>query len=274
MYGILQGDLIQAEAVAVAYFTNDDRAKLAFKNKEDIHNITAGILFDKDPDDVSDEPIDGKPSERDIGKRGKHAYNYGSTFVMLMNALNIEAEEAQNLMQRIAIKFPLVTQYHNKIKDKLKLDMTLITPEPFLRKRTFIEKWGDELFRSAYAYQPQSVVGDILNTSIVKFYDRHGNDYRILAQLHDAIYSQVVVDKKAIIEAVKKKKECMTMPIKINNDIMIIDTDFSFGLNWRDQVKIVTDDKISDIQLKYKPKGEDKPRIFEFSEEILLEATK
>ena len=100
------------------------------------------------------------------------------------------------------------------------------------RKRIFTDRWGDSLFRSAYAFIPQSTVGDLLNESIVKFYNNYGKEYLIAKQLHDAIY--VYVKEKDIEDCVAKLRESMIRPIKVNHEMMTIDVDFKVGPNWKD----------------------------------------
>jgi hypothetical protein len=44
---------------------------------------------------------------------------------------------------------------------QLSKDRSLINP--FGRRRIFMDRWGDELFKEAYSFIPQSTVADKLN---------------------------------------------------------------------------------------------------------------
>jgi uracil-DNA glycosylase family 4 len=67
-------DLAQAENRIVAYVGRITPMIQAFENGSDVHRLTAGLVFNKPPEEISDEPGsstlgDGKHSERDWGKR-------------------------------------------------------------------------------------------------------------------------------------------------------------------------------------------------------------
>ena len=102
----------------------------------------------------------------------------------------------------------------------------------FGRKHRFLDRWGDTLFRSAYAYIPQSSVGELLSISIRKVYDKHGSDIRIALQLHDAIYS--IVHHSEVMDVMKAKREIMIKEIPVGRETMKIDVDFKVGENWKE----------------------------------------
>jgi len=234
-------DLKQAEAVVVAYLTNDLRTKQALQDGRDIHNLSASTFYGINPDEISDEPasagIDGSQlSQRDVGKRGKHATNYMGKAGMLSKILNIDRNVAQKIIDKMYLVNPHTKMYHEQVQRKLRKNMTITTAYPFLRKRRFFERWGDDLFRSACAYEPQSTVGDILHKALHTFSEQLGEKYIISLQLHDGTYIQCPNTATEIIYLMSALENCMLVPIEIKRDLMIIEVDFKVGLNWRDLV--------------------------------------
>lgn len=95
----------------------------------------------------------------------------------------------------------------------------------------FLERWGDQLFRSAYSYIPQSTVGDLLNLALVRLYEKYGEEMNIIIQLHDAIY--VEVKESEVQSTVDKMRECMLIPLQSPyGEEYTIDVDFSVGPSW------------------------------------------
>ena len=224
---IIQADYIQAEAVVVAYQTNDQNLKKIFRNKEDLHCYTAAMMFGVPPEEVTkDDP------RRKIGKMLRHAKNYSAGPGVIAKALEIKMSEAKKLSTLYDSINPLLHNWHMKIQSELNATRTLTTPMG--RKRRFLDRWGDDLFRSAYAFVPQSTVGDLLNLSMTSLYEDYEAQKRmdILMQLHDAIYIQVDNNIEAIKYGMEKLSGHMLREIEVAGDTMVIDIDFSIGANW------------------------------------------
>lgn len=224
---MIQADYIQAEAVVVAYQTNDQNLKKIFRNKEDLHCYTAAMMFGVPPEEVTkDDP------RRKIGKMLRHAKNYSAGPGVIAKALEIKMAEAKKLSAMYDGINPLLHNWHMKIQNELNATRTLVTPMG--RKRRFLDRWGDDLFRSAYAFVPQSTVGDLLNLSMTSLYeDAEAQKHMdIIMQLHDAIYIQVDNNPSAIKYGMGKLSEHMLRDVEVAGDIMVIDIDFSIGANW------------------------------------------
>jgi DNA polymerase-1 len=233
-YVFLQADYMQAEAVVVAYEISDEPAKLLFKTafgmaKEerlerhlDIHRLTAAQMFQKDISEVTDE-------ERTIGKRLRHATNYSAGPQVLATNVGCTVKEAKMLFSRFHQACPMLRLWHARIQDQLRRTRTLTNL--FGRKHRFLDRWGDELFRSAYSFLPQSTVGDLLNKALIRVYNEYGKTVIIALQLHDAIYTIV---KESELEARRKEiRDMMLIPITSSSgETFTIDVDFSAGPSW------------------------------------------
>jgi DNA polymerase-1 len=236
----LTADYIQAEAVVVAYVANDYILKEMFKksfgstkkereeNHWDIHKIKASEMFRIPIEDIT-------PEQRGVGKVLRHARSYGAGPGVLANMLGIKLGEAKKLIKTDKETCPQIELWHTRVQNELR--KTRILTNLLGRKHRFLDRWpkpGEDgpLFRSAYSYIPQSTVGDLLNQSLVRLYERHGSWINISLQLHDALYC--IVDENRIQEAADAIKECMLFPLYWNGEEFTINISFEIGSNWKE----------------------------------------
>lgn len=232
------GDYVQAEAEVVAYLTNDHKLKKMFqdsfgttkkereRNNWDVHKMKASDLYRIPIADVTSE-------QRKVGKTLRHARNYSAGPAVLANKLNISMREAKELIQIDKETCPQLLLWHMRIQNELRQTRTL--KNLLGRKHRFLDRWpkpGEEgsLFRSAYSYIPQSTVGDLLNNSLVRLYNKYGDKLDIVIQLHDAIYC--IVDEDKVDEAAIAMRECMLYSLNCNGEEFTIDVDFQVGDSW------------------------------------------
>lgn len=239
-YEILQADYKQAEAVIVAHLINDVKAIKVFDDPEgDIHKLTASMMFNIPYEEVTKD-------HRNIGKRLRHAGNYSAGPAVVAHALGVELGEAKKLIQLYHNSCPQLRLWHKSIQAQLTKNKTLVTP--LGRKHVFTERWGDQLFRSAYSFIPQSTVGEMLNIALVKFYHKWGDLVSIWMQLHDAMYilKKIKEDRQMWME---RMRDCMIIPLEINHREVIIDVDFKVGTNWGPYCDEADPDKNVDLNL-------------------------
>jgi uracil-DNA glycosylase family 4 len=225
----IQADLIQAEAVVVAFLSNDQVLKRAFANGEDIHKLTASMMFGKALDAIV-------PKERQIGKTIRHAGNYSSGPGVIAVNIPCEMAEAKKLLSLYHAANPSLKVWHESIKNELKANSTLTTPVG--RTRKFFARPGDDLDRSAISFKPQSTVADIMNAGIVDFYTQYGDEYILSLQLHDALYVQCNDNLPDILVCVQRMRNCLTRPVPIGFETMVIEVDFAMGYAWGGQTKM------------------------------------
>jgi DNA polymerase-1 len=238
---ILQADYIQAEAVVVAYLIRDEVLMKMFKDsfglsreerKEknyDLHKMTAAQMFGLDINEVT-------PEQRRKGKTLRHASNYSAGPAVVANQLDCNLTDAKALLQQYHNSCPQLKLWHREIEKELYRSRTLTNL--LGRKHKFTDRWGESLFRSAYSYIPQSTVGDLLNTALVRLYNRYGSELLIGLQLHDAIYTFPKNDEESILQAKEWMEECMLMPLRAQGEEFYIDVDFSLGMNWKQMTEL------------------------------------
>ena len=230
---LIQADYVQAEAVVVAYLIGDNRLKQMFqksyglfgkaRDPYDIHKITASEMFGIPFSEVNSK-------QRSVGKTIRHSSNYAAGPGVLAVRLGVKMNEAKKLMELYHRANPLLRVWYQRIQNELR--KTRILTNLLGRKHKFLDRWGDNLFRSAYSFQPQSTVGDLLNTAMKDFYSKFGSLYRLILQLHDAMYSACKERQKE--ECSKRMFDCMAIPLTINNETFYIDVDFKIGKSWGD----------------------------------------
>jgi len=234
-YEFLQADYVQAEAVVVAYLINDTRMIQMFEKSFgkhrsertekfwDIHAMTAAAMFQLPIDKITKE-------QRTVGKVLRHANNYSAGPGVTAHKLSCSIKEAKHLNNVYHSMCPQLSVWHQRIQMELRKGMILTNL--LGRRHQFLERWGDTLFRSAYAYIPQSTIGDLLNRSLVKFYYKYGKDRKLVLQLHDAMYIFSPIGEENRQESIEMLRECMIMPLNHQGVEFTIDVDFSVGLSW------------------------------------------
>jgi len=240
-YSIVRGDYVQAEAVVTVFLCLDTVLMKMFresfgmspsqrKKSHDIHKYTASIMYEIPMEAVA-------ATQRRVGKTIRHALNYSAGPKVLAAELSISAAQAKKLIKLFFSKNHLLTAWHMRIQRQLQQDKTLITP--MKRKRRFLSRWGDDLFRSAYAYIPQSTIGDLLNFALAEFYFKYGDKYSLYCQLHDALY--IEVEDSLIDQAIRDMRKVMLKEIVIGQEPVTIDVDFAVGKSWGEMKELDID---------------------------------
>lgn len=238
-----QIDLSQAENRDVAYIAPDPRMIEAFETGKDVHRLTASLIFDKPYDEVSDEagscPIGGGIySERFWGKKANHGLNYDLGYKTFALYYEIPEADARFIVERYHRAYPGVRQYHAWVRAKLSQDRTL--ENSFGRRRLFLDRWSDELFKEAYSYHPQSTIAEKLNIDGVCFtyYSRQFPEVELLNQVHDSIWFQIPISvglprHAEIVSTIKRQLETLvpwrTRSFSIPADVEATTLNGNFG---------------------------------------------
>jgi DNA polymerase I-like protein with 3'-5' exonuclease and polymerase domains len=132
--------------------------------------------------------------------------------------------------------------FHYEIIEFLRNNNRMLT-NPFGRQRQFLNKWGDELFKEAYAQIPQSTVSDHVKFAMIRI-EKRVPELMILEESHDSFLGQVplLINHQypfKILDKFKQvNKEEMEMPIDFSGcslprGELIIPTDLHIGKkNW------------------------------------------
>ena len=231
----VQADYKQAEAVVVSYIINDNNLKRMFVKSYgqsnaycselglDVHKITAALLFNIAPSNVTKD-------QRKIGKLIRHANSYSAGPKVIADGLGCSLADAKKFQQNYHNRIPQLKLWYKAVQRELGTTRSLVNL--FGRKHKFLKRWGDELFRSAYSFIPQSTIGDMLNRALVRYYNEFNHVSPISLQLHDAFYVICENTPKAITETKYNMYTCMAIPITYKGETFCVDVDFKVGPSW------------------------------------------
>jgi hypothetical protein len=253
------GDYSQAEARVVAYAGPVQQLKEWFKQGVDVHLETAreigktvhekkiqlpkNLFLRKRPEDYAKDD-----EERDLSKQTVYGNNYGQGAEKFSIVTGLPEVYAKVLQGIYHTRFPEIKGgYQRWIREQVDNTKTLRTP--FGGRIVFYDIINEDLYREAYAWFPQNIVGYLtsrwysLNTRIFKDYKEVkvwtptnlrscGLDQRL--QVHDSVGVVVDDDPSVISYAVKLMRENATQPCVLHGDNLIIPVDFKIGYNWGD----------------------------------------
>jgi hypothetical protein len=263
-------DLSQAESWIVAFLSNERNMKQALMYG-DIHTETAGnALFHADVGcphkwDITTKgelwtcPLCGRQVTklmRYVGKRYNHASAYRMGAERAAQVINKDSDKPPYFTVTVKQSKQFSTAWHNyyslkgwwdSIEYQLRINRTIRTP--YGRTRTFFAAWGNELFKEATAFVPQSTVGDHFNgkphpelgvagglRAIHKQLVKPYSDHLIVNQSHDSAILEVPTSvANDLIEPIKK---FMLRPIIIGNEEFTIPVDVEMGDRWSEMEKV------------------------------------
>lgn len=178
---LVEADLKQAEAMLVAWFSQDPAMMETFQEGKDIHTWNAARIFGKPPGEVTKE-------ERYLAKRMVHALNYGLGPGQFSVFVSLPLTRAKELTSLYFQAFPSIKDWHRWIEEEVGRSRTLVNP--YGRPRIFFGRLGPDLYRKAYSFLPQSTCVDYLNLGLVRLEPQLPEGAEVLLQVHDSIVIQ------------------------------------------------------------------------------------
>lgn len=225
----VNADLSQAEARVVAYLAREGRLQSVFENPNgDVHTRNAAMVFEKRIEEVT-------PKERQLAKTLVHAANYGIGERRFSQHIGSSEARARELLNQYHAMYPGIKRWHLQVKDLLNRSRILTTPMG--RRRMFFGRWGEDLLREAYAYVPQSTVGDLLNLGIIRAWPNLPPEWYFVLQNHDAVLMQVPVETPEM-HIYKFIKHYFEIPLTIEGVTFKIPVDIKVGDSWANMKKM------------------------------------
>ncbi len=277
-------DLEQAESFVVGlliWMVTGDPSYLDACESGDLHTGTCKLVWPDLPwtdDKVANKKIAEQIfyrgfSYRDMSKRGGHGTNYYGQPRTMAKHLKVEEQLMVTFQGKYFGAYPglggpqgykahdgvMATTWHKWTAQQLQLHQQLTTP--LGRRRHFFGRPGDDAtLREAIAYVPQSVVGDLLNYVLYKFFTQLRGT-QLLAQIHDAIIFQFPEGQEEtyLPKALELAKEPVTVESLVTPGqfrTIVIGSECKVGWNWADEtIRTSLGKKISnsDGLIKWKP---------------------
>jgi DNA polymerase-1 len=226
-WSFISADYSQIELRLLAHFSEDEDLIKAFQNNEDIHALTASLVFNIPLNEVTSKM-------RGIAKAVNFGTLYGQGAYGLSQLINIPFKEANEFIKKYFEKYKKVTSYIEKTKLETldtKISKTLIgreRPIPEIdSKNQFLRQAAQRL---AVNTPLQGTAADIIKIAMIaidkeiKKYKLHG--FMIL-QIHDELIFEVPDDEiptfKKILEKEMENTLELRVPLTINLQV---------GKNW------------------------------------------
>jgi uracil-DNA glycosylase family 4 len=232
---LIEIDLAQAEAVVVAYVSQDANMIAGFESDVDVHTYNASQIFDKPMEEIS-------KLERSMGKRVVHASNYAMGYKTFALNTEIPEKRAKELLEAYHARFPGLRQWHREVQDQIYRTRTLYNL--FGRPKRFLGMIDQSLLRSAYAFIPQSTVAEQLNRGITSISeDPQSFEWGVSLNLtvHDSVLLQIpnIYTSSQLSEFFRWIQSHMEIPLWAKGTQFTIRCDAKLSLsNWKEMVEI------------------------------------
>jgi uracil-DNA glycosylase family 4 len=243
-------DLSQAEARIVALLSEDWDTLKAF-DTIDIHAQTASWVFGGKYEDHCKQADGTEPPTRFGGKTIRHAGNYdmGKRTLMLDTAkkarrfhinINMSEKDAEKCLRLFHNKAPKIRGvFHESVKKAL-TDGQRVLYNGYGRRRIFLAQAGNDLWREAYAFIPQSMVADHMKKAILRIKKRIPW-LQIIVEAHDAILTQSKIDRAEEVREVVREEFEKPLPFEfcsLKRQELIIPCDVEAGYNYKELKKV------------------------------------
>ncbi len=232
-YNLLSADYNQIEMRILADLADVKELKKAFKNKEDIHSLTASQVFNVKIKDVTSEL-----------RRKAKAINFGIIYGIsqygLAKQISVTTNEADEFLKSYFKKFP-------EIKDYMSTTINFCRKSGYVNnifgRRTHITGINDKNFnvrnfqeRAAINAPIQGSASELMRMAMINIFEKIKvkkiKDCKLLLQIHDELIFEV---KKNNIENIKKLVENGMKSVQksdLHSFSIPILVDVNIGENW------------------------------------------
>ena len=167
-----------------------------------------------------------------IKRNGKISVTGNSNYGMGSNTMaaycGMSRNEAQVAQKRYFEAFPNILSWQAKVRKEVK--KTRVLTNPFGRRRVFFDRMGEDLFREAYAFVPQSTLVDDVNKGLIELFYKGEPRLEILTQTHDSVLVQVKLED--VSWAIKLMKDCLEQPFLCGGELLTVPVEIKAGENW------------------------------------------
>ncbi len=230
---ILSADYSQIELRVLAHMADVSQLKAAFKNNEDIHQITASEIFDVKLENVT----------KDLRRKAK-AVNFGIIYGIsafgLAKQLSITNFEANEFIKNYFLKFSGIREFMDATKEKCRKDGFV---ETLCGRKCFFPRIKDKNFalrsfqeRAAINAPIQGTAADIIKFAMININNKlplEEKDCKMLLQVHDELIFEVKKNKiDKYIKMITEEMEKALEPL-FQLDVPLV-VDSNYGANWNE----------------------------------------
>lgn len=255
---LLSVDFAQAESYVVAYLANEKKMKFELHYGE-LHSATARVIYN-----IPDKDYEGNwirkghilmpDVKRYIGKKSNHANSYRQGYLMYVTQVNKEGNITISNTEGKRHHTIWHDTYHVKswwtdLEIQLASNHFLITP--YGRKRYFHGVLGNELYKEATAFIPQSSVADHvfgktqkelgIEGGLLSVYKHiiveHEHEIKCINTAHDSAIFEIKdgIDPNEMFGNISKY---MKRPMVVNGEMFTIPLDGEVGTRFGELDKL------------------------------------
>jgi uracil-DNA glycosylase family 4 len=251
-----QADLKGAEAMLLAWFTEDPLLLNTFIQGKDVHRVRGAVIYrswnqsDLPPDKLlasilevcgkcmSKGELKCNHSERYMAKKNGHAFAYLQGVRRAARELRkIGVFVAESELERIKrlVVTTAISNWHKRTELELRRSAWLQLP--LGRKREFYGTLDQEMLRAALSWKCQATVGQITNRAMISLHNKFSQlshpritPPRIVTQTHDSLLINHAKDFRPYVIAALI--DAFNQPMEINGRSLTIPIDITHGPNW------------------------------------------
>ncbi|HZH97329.1 MAG TPA: DNA polymerase, partial [Fimbriimonadaceae bacterium] len=231
-YRLASFDYSQIELRVLAHLVKDEALIDAFANHEDVHTVTAALMYGVPNSEVTKE-------QRRYSKMLNYAVSYGVTDFGLANQLGggFSVSEARALIEQYFSRFPRIKEYMDGVVAEARSKG--FTTTLYGRRRHFPdihnanrnERMGAE--RQAMNAPIQGTAADMMKLAMLRVRGLLGSsETRMLLSVHDEILLELRDGDYALIEPIR---ESMAHALELD---VPIDVDAKIGVNWDEMTPV------------------------------------
>jgi len=226
---LMSADYSQIELRLAAHYSNDSNMIKAFKDKIDIHSMTASSVFGVTIDQIT-------PIMRRQAKIINFATIYGVSPYGLSQQAEIGMKEAAEFIKKYFETYPGFRQYIDRTIEFAKEHGYVQTlmgrkrPVPEINSETHFRKEGAE--RVAINMPIQGTSADMIKIAMINISKEmilKKLKSRMIMQVHDELVFEVHEDEKAVMEDMIRDK--MENALKLNVPVVV---EIGMGNNWEE----------------------------------------
>ncbi len=231
----ISADYNQIEMRILADLADVKELKKAFKNKEDIHSLTASQVFN----------INIKEVNSDMRRKAK-AINFGIIYGIsqygLAKQIGVSNNEAEEFLNSYFFKFPEIKSY---MEDTIKFCRKSGYVSNIFGRRTHITGINDKNFnvrnfqeRAAINAPIQGSASEIMRMAMMrvskKLDEIHDSKCKILLQIHDELIFEVHKDNIEKYSKIIQEEMSSVKHSDLHSFSIPLLVDINFGENWGD----------------------------------------
>ncbi len=224
---LLAADYSQIELRIVAHLSHDERLMEAFRKDQDIHAVTAALVFNVPVEQVTS-------TMRGLAKTVNFGIIYGQSAFGLAPRAGVSQQEARDFIEQYNLTYSGLHAYMERTRQQAQRDQFVTT---LLNRRRYlpevaspIRNLREEALRQAINMPVQGTAADMIKIAMIRLAERvpaAGLRGRMILQVHDELLLRVPLSElHQTAELVRETME-QAMPLDVP-----VKVDLEWGRDW------------------------------------------